>query len=296
MAETAPWIDELFTRLARGLFRPPLTQQRLRFEVEGIARLLELPPRASLLVLASGAGTVAIELAGRGYEVTGLEPSEALLEAARQAAQSRGVTMRWVRRDLRRILFRSAFDAVYAGSPVLGLSDQRAEDLELLRSAWQALKPGGALLLDLPNRELLAREFVERTWAELDGARVLERQEWDLLANVLSLEWRVLLPGGREVARGFRLRLYAAHEVLALLQEAGFEAVEAWGDYDARGYGLWTPRLLVRARRPGLAPGEAVAVGGEAGQPETSPPSTGSGRPAGERSGPETPGAPLGQE
>ncbi|MCM8750602.1 class I SAM-dependent methyltransferase [Thermomicrobiaceae bacterium CFH 74404] len=296
MAETAPWIDELFIRLTRDLFRPPLTQQRLRFEVEGIARLLELSPRASLLVLASGAGTVAIELAGRGYEVTGLEPSESLLESARQQAQSRGVSMRWVRRDLRRILFRSAFDAVYAGSPVLGLSDQRADDLELLRSAWQALKPGGVLLLDLPNRELLARDFVERTWAELDGARVLERQEWDLLANVLRLEWRVLLPGGREVGRESRLRLYPAHEVAILLQETGFEEVEAWGDYDGRAYGLWTPRLLLRARRPGLAPGEAVAVGGEASRVENSPSSTGDEGPVGERSGQETPDVPLNQE
>jgi SAM-dependent methyltransferase len=277
MTEKTPWIDEWFARLARDLFRPPLTQQRLRFEVEGIGRLLGLSPRASVLVLASGVGRLAIELAARGYEVTGLEPSEALLEAARQEAQSRGVSMRWVRRDLRRILFRSAFDVVYAGAPVLGIEGQQADDLELLRSAWQALKPGGALLLDLPNREALARHFVERTWAELDGVRVLESQRWDLLSGVLQIEWRVLLSGGREVAYTLRLRPYVAHEVLGLLQEVGFGAVEAWGDYDGRAYGLWTPRFLVRAQRPGLGPDEAVAIGGESGQPESSPPSTSTG-------------------
>jgi len=277
MAERTPWIDAWFVRLARDLYRPPLTQQRLRFEIEGMVRLLELPPRASVLVLASGVGTLAIELAARGYEVTGLEPSEALLETARKEAQSRGVLMRWVRRDVRRIPFRSAFDLVYAGSPVLGVEGQRADDLELLRSVWQALKPGGTLLLDLPNREAVARHFVERTWAELDGARVLESQRWDLLSDVLQIEWRVLLPGGREMASTLRLRPYAAHEVLGLLQEAGFGAVEAWGDYDARAYSLWTPRFLVRGQRPGLAPGEAVAVGGEAGQPEVSPSSTSTG-------------------
>lgn len=268
MSEVDSWLNGLFDRFTRDLFRPALTDRRLQVEVEGIERLLELSPGSSLLVLASGIGTVAIELARRGYEVTGLEPSEPLLGMARQAAQSRGVVMRWVRRDLRRILFRSAFDAVYAGSPVLGLGHDRDDDVALLRSAWQALKPGGALLLDLPNREVLAREFVERDWTESHGVRLLERRTWDILANVLAVEWRVLLPGDRVVTRTVRLRPYPAHELLALLRETGFEALDAWGDYDASQYGLWTPRLLVRGRRPDLAPGEAVAVGGEA-EPRT---------------------------
>src|SRR5438105_1954656 len=66
---------------------------------------------ATILDAGCGSGGHALELASRGYCVTGVDRSTALLEIARAKAAARGANAAFVEGDLRTFELRSRFDA-----------------------------------------------------------------------------------------------------------------------------------------------------------------------------------------
>src|SRR5690348_2401912 len=80
-----------------------LTPERTVREVEGIVGLLRLPEGSSILDLCCGHGRHAVELAKRGYRVTGQDLSEVFLQHARAAVEAEGVDVQWVESDMRSI-------------------------------------------------------------------------------------------------------------------------------------------------------------------------------------------------
>lgn len=100
------------------------------------------PGRA--LDLACGEGRNALWLAGRGWQVTAVDFSEAALAKARAQAAERALTVDWVEADLTGYRPEpGAFDAV-----VIAYLHLRESALtRILRSAADALAPGGTLLV-----------------------------------------------------------------------------------------------------------------------------------------------------
>lgn len=193
--------------------------------------------------------------------LTVVEPLDPFLERLRQQFSTLERPVHWIRRDPKRIGFRHAFDLIVSLSGVLGTTGDVGDDRIVLQQLATALRPGGTLVLELPNRESLVRQFVERDWAEFDAVRVLLRQRWELLTGTLRLEWRILWGSGSESAHERSLRLYSGPELVMLCREAGFEVLECWGNDDASPYSLWSPRLILLARTPS-GPQEPIVVGG----------------------------------
>jgi SAM-dependent methyltransferase len=106
-------------------------------EVEG------LPPGRAL-DLGCGEGRNAIWLAQRGWQVSGVDFSEAGLDKARHLAVERGVEVTWVRADLLDYQpDRGAFDLVI----VMYIQLPAAQLADVMKRASTALAPGGTLLV-----------------------------------------------------------------------------------------------------------------------------------------------------
>lgn len=240
-----------FERLFLQTFQPVPTAEQVAFEVDGLVKLLKLPPYAPVLNLGYGSGQHAVELARGGFTVTALDVSDELLADTRRSAEALGIPVKWIRRELHRIPFRGAFDAVVTFASGFGCSPSIDTDREILHAVYRALRPGGQVLLEVMNRERLVRDFVPRRWSVADGVRVLEEQDWDLLTNELQAHWIFLFPDRRELTRNSRIRVHPAHEIAAMFRDAGFSSITAYGDFDRQPYTLTSPRLILVGRREG---------------------------------------------
>jgi len=86
--------------------------ERSEADTELIWRLLKLQPGMAVLDLACGHGRIAIRLAARGCEVTGLDSSAVFLDRARADAAAFGVSVDCVSGDIRELPWASRFERI----------------------------------------------------------------------------------------------------------------------------------------------------------------------------------------
>ena len=135
-------------------------KQRVGFELL-LGQVLDALPAAPATVVDAGGGTgqLAVALAGRGYRVTVVDTSAAMLATCAQRAADEGggvaervATVQGDAADLPRLLGEDSLDAVVCHDLLTRVEDQAA----LLASLADVLAEGGVLSLGFANRDWLA--------------------------------------------------------------------------------------------------------------------------------------------
>lgn len=214
-----------------------VSDEKTLAEVDFLLAELNIPPGGAVLDVGCGAGQHAVELARRGYAVTGLDFSANMLKAGRKAARAAGVEVEWLKADATRFRPRRRYDAVICiceGSfGLLGHDDDPlAQPLAILRNIHRCLKPGAKAVFTLFNGAAMIRR-----WQAADIAQ----GKFDPLALVTARE------------RGF-----VPTELVLLFRFAGLSVLHIWGGTT----GHWGKRLpdldetelMVVARRSSRTP------------------------------------------
>jgi SAM-dependent methyltransferase len=249
-----PWYEDFFDEdyLRFHLRGGGWVAERTQPECDFIVKALELSKGARVLDLCCGQGRHAVELARRGFNVTGADLSEHLLGIARRAADEAEVSVRFLRCDMRALPWESEFDAVINMFTAFGYFESDEENEKVLRAVHKALRPGGRLLLDLPNRDVFVQMIPDgrRDWYEHEGRLVLEEHTWDMERGRLRLDRMIVEPDGKRRRKSFDLREYTQSEIVEMLGRAGLQWARTYADLEMREFGPESRRMLVVARRP----------------------------------------------
>jgi 2-polyprenyl-3-methyl-5-hydroxy-6-metoxy-1,4-benzoquinol methylase len=195
-----------------------------RAEAEFIIKLFDMPKGTRILDMGCGTGRHSIALALKGYQVTGVDLSEGMLNEAIRTADEAGVQVEWVHADATKwrsdILYDVALCLCEGG---FGLIEQGEDpvghDLAILRNISDSLRPNGSFLLTAMNGYAMIRqmtdEYVEQ--GRFNPATMLA---------VYEDEWK--LPEGKRTMT-VRERLFIPPEVVAMLTHVGFDVLNVWG-------------------------------------------------------------------
>ena len=187
-------------------------------EVDFIIEELVLDDGCRLLDVGCGTGRHSVELARRGYLVTGLDLSEGMLNQARKAARQAEVQVDWIQSDATAFEFNGEFDAAIClcegAFGLLGSGDDpTAHDLAILRNIHRALKPKGGFLLTALNGFRLVRMYGNDDVAggRLDPVYMTEKS---------TMEYR---SDGENRSIEVTERGFAPSELMLMYRLAGFE-------------------------------------------------------------------------
>lgn len=248
-ARGKPWFVDLFDEdYLRTL--PFLTPQATQAEAEFVIDAMGLTPGAQVLDVGCGYGRHAMELAARGFHVVGLDLSTPLLVRGGEEAHRRGLTINFVRGDMRELDFEAQFDGVYCLFSTFGYFDDETNKKTIANIA-RALKPGGRVLIEILNRDYVITDLPTRVWWEGDGCVVLEEVDLNYFSSRIQVNRSVVFDDGRQLEQEISVRAYSLHEVGKLLHAAGLRVLEVSGAYHTRGrfFGNQSRHIIVLAER-----------------------------------------------
>lgn len=200
-------------------------------EVDFLLSLYPLKPGAAILDIGCGTGRHSIELAKRGYKMTGLDLSEKMLEVAKKSAESLSsegiegdLQIEWIQRDARDFALDKMFDgAICLCEGSLGLIEKGENpvehDLGVYRNIAKHLKPNAPMVVTCLNGYSVIRQMKDEFIA--DG----RFNPATMVSNYMD-EWQ--LPSGTKQVQVYE-RLFIAPEVVSLIEQAGFVVDAVYG-------------------------------------------------------------------
>jgi SAM-dependent methyltransferase len=223
-------------------------------EVDNLISLCGAKAGASVLDLCCGPGRHSLELARRGFSVTGVDRTKRYLEEGRRKAKKEGLGVQFVQKDMRKFLRPKAFDAAINLFTSFGFFEDQRDDELVVKNVFRSLKNGGVFVIDIIGKEIIARIFRERDWHETNGTIMLEERkvsrDWSWMEN----RW-LLVKGGKVKQFSFSLRPYSAAELTRLLTDCGFARTEVYGSLAGTPYDHQAKRLVAVAHKGKPRPG-----------------------------------------
>lgn len=199
-------------------------------ECDLLERLFEGRGVRSVVDLGCGTGGHALVLSKRGYDVTGIDRSEAMLEQAREKAVRAGVEVDFQLGDIRSIDVGKEVDAAIAMFAVLGYQLTNEDVLSTLRAARSAMRPGGVLVFDVwYGPTVLAERPSQRvSVVEDDGKKLIKASSGVLrvpehICDVTMRVWGCDAGDMAETIEHHSVRFFFPMELRLFLQDAGFE-------------------------------------------------------------------------
>ena len=207
----------------------------------------EAPGSASkgrLLDIGCGSGRHLLELAKRGYQMTGIDASPEMISHVREEAKQAGLQVAAGVGDLRHLELTGAFDAAFCFMDTFRFLLTNDQIVTHLKAVAGLLEPGGLYLTDfwVPSRFDHIGEEIYQWEQETDELKVrvfyIQHPETvDPISQTFEdeLVFEVEEGGGTREIRGgpTRTRLILPQEFEALVRASGaFERLGTFGDFD----------------------------------------------------------------
>lgn len=228
------------------LKHPLLTDERTSAEIDFIVAHLALPDGARILDVGCGFGRHSIALARRGYAVVGIDPSAAMIAAARERDEDDLVAFAVISAE--KFTTIEPFDAALCLFTTLGQITDERDNLEMLVSIGAALKPDGMVVVEVPQRKPAVAQLRSTDRVGNDERYAVIARTFDPETSIVTETFDIVAP---EQSRTFvlRYRLFSFEELADALNESGFLVTAAFGDYAGESLTADHPTMILIGRK-----------------------------------------------
>ncbi|MBN1687976.1 MAG: class I SAM-dependent methyltransferase [Candidatus Omnitrophica bacterium] len=225
------WYEALFENYAQKYDKECFVQGTMG-ECDFIEDEINRNKSLKIIDIGCGTGRHSIELAKRGYGVTGIDLSESQIVRAIEKAKEAGVTVDFRKQDARNLPFESEFDlAIMICEGGFSLMETDEMNFEILKNATKALKSKGRLIFTALNGLFplfhSVNDFYES--AQKEGQSQCKECSFDLMTfrdhNTVVFED----DAGNKKELKCNERYYVPSEITWLLKSLGFKKIDIFG-------------------------------------------------------------------
>ncbi|PKL85601.1 MAG: class I SAM-dependent methyltransferase [Ignavibacteriae bacterium HGW-Ignavibacteriae-1] len=225
------WYELLFENYGNQYEKENFTQGTSG-ECDFIEQEMNRTKNLKILDVGCGTGRHSIELTRRGYNVTGIDLSESMLEKARLNAMEANLEIDFIKCDARELPFDGEFDIAImlceGGFPLMETDEM---NFEILKNVAKSLNSQGKFIFTTLNglfplfhsvRDFLASQ-------SLEGNASYSKNSFDLMTfrdhNITEL----IDDAGKTMTLDCNERYYVPSEITWLLKSLGFTKIEIFG-------------------------------------------------------------------
>ncbi|MBN2425710.1 MAG: class I SAM-dependent methyltransferase [Calditrichaceae bacterium] len=226
-----PWYEALFENYAKTYDNESFTKGTIG-ECDFIEKEISFNKSLRIIDIGCGTGRHAIELAKRGYNITGIDFSESQLARAREKAKDQNLKITFLQHDARNLPFENEFDLAImlceGGFPLMETDEM---NFEILKNAAKTLRSPGKIIFTTLNGLFPLYHSVEEFCASTTdpGNATYRSNTFDLMTFRDHNITEVVDDLGNKKELVCNERYYVPCEITWLLKSLGFKTIDIFG-------------------------------------------------------------------
>lgn len=235
------WFDSPYYHL---LYKNRDPEEAFLF-VDALIDYLEPPANSTMLDLACGRGRHAVQLASRGFFVTGLDISPANVNYAMEFANDR---VDFYQHDMRNPFRIRYYNFIFNFFTSFGYFTNDRDHEKTILNVFHGLKPKGIFVLDFMNIYQVKSHLIPNETKLLDDVQFdITRQIKDgYITKTIKINNE-----GQYFDYQEKVRAYSEEDLTQLLLKTGFKIVKIFGDHKLSAFDQETSdRLIYVAEKP----------------------------------------------
>ena len=214
--------------------------------IDNLISYLKPAPSSTMLDVACGRGRHSIQLAGKGFDVTGIDLSD---DSINDALQYETETLHFYKHDMRLPFWMNYFDYAFNFFTSFGYFKTRPEHDNAIRTIAQSIKREGVFVMDFLNVHYAEDHLVHQSEKEIDGINFIITRWYDethfykkIVVEDDSLKEPLVYT--EKVAK------FSLGDFTEMFAYQGLQMQEVFGDYSFSNYNVKrSPRMVMIAKK-----------------------------------------------
>lgn len=214
--------------------------------IDQLIHYLKPPAGASMLDVACGKGRHSVQLASKGFDVTGIDLSD---DSINEALLSQSENLYFYRHDMRLPFWINYFDYAFNFFTSFGYFRTRREHDDAIRTIAQAIKVNGTFVMDFLNVHYAEDNLVHQSETDIDGINFIITKWFDETHFYKKI---VVEDETRQEPLIYteRVAKFSLGDFTEMFAYQGLQIQEVFGDYSFSNYDVKkSPRMLMIAKK-----------------------------------------------
>ena len=206
-------------------------EEDARWIINLLQRSIPVNTRSNVLDIACGSGRHSLELARRGFDVTGFDLSKFLISEAKKGlknSKERDLRVKFLIKDMRNFNFKNSFYVALNIFTSFGYFDNDKENFKVIENVSDSLKTGGYFMFDFLNKKYLEENIVENTKQKFGSTVVIQKRK---IEDGFVKKSITINEGSKVFQFDESLRLYSLSEFKKAFESYGLKIHLLFGDY-----------------------------------------------------------------
>lgn len=202
----------------------------------------------TLLDVGAGTGNMAISLSNQGFQVTAMEPEKGMAEQIRLKSQSCENTVNVTTKTMEQVETLSGnYNGIYCIGNTLVHLNNIEEIHTFFKQTFEKLHSEGTFIFQIVNfdKVLLKKDF---TFPLIEKEEFTFERQYELDGDHI-LFTTVLSANGETQQNTIPLYPATSAQLIPLLEQCGFEKIEAYGNFEYKAYSIDSPALIIVAKK-----------------------------------------------
>lgn len=225
-------------------------EEDARWIINLLQRSIPVSTKSKVLDIACGSGRHSLELARRGFDVTGFDLSGFLINEAKinlKNSKEKSLRVKFMIKDMRNFNFNNSFDIAVNFFTSFGYFEDDSSNMKVLKNTSDSLKKGGYFVFDFLNRKQLEKNLVPESMEKYGKVTVRQKR---VIKNGFVRKDIYIKEGKKERHFEEVLKLYSYTEFRKMFALNKLRIVRTFGDYFGNSYSeSKSKRLIIIAQK-----------------------------------------------